>query len=128
MRYVKVTQKLCDNEKERMDKNRYYKNTEWICNKCGWNVSFADDCVVTSVHDYWQKIQDHNQGYSGIYHSWCRILCKVCNQQNEDGKPHPRCLRTLEDKLRKDIRESKDNNIRIVDSMMFDRLTEGNKK
>ena len=124
MRYVKSTQKLCDQMKER----KYQTDTEWRCNKCGWNISYSEDCVVTSGHDYWENNSDHNQGYSGIYHSWCRILCKVCNQPNEDGKPHPRCLRTLEDKLRKDIRESKDNNIRIVDSMMFDCLIEGNKK
>ena len=121
MRHVKVTQELCDKEKERMDSNGYYQNTEWRCNKCGWNISFTDDCVVTSVHDYWQEIQDHNHGYSGIYHSWCRELCKVCNHTLGDYS-HTRCNEALEAEKRMAKQEAVERKIQETADMMYNSM------
>ena len=121
MRYVKVTQELCDKMKERMDANHYYQNTEWRCNKCGWNISFTDDCVVTSVHNYWQKIQDHNQGYSGIYHTWCRELCKVCNE-TLGSYSHTRCNEALEAEKRMAKQEAVERKIQEADDMMYNSM------
>lgn len=91
-KYVKSTQKLCDKLKEQSEgKYSYYKISDWVCGECGWNISYADDCVVTSTHDYWQNDVDHTCGYSGIYHTWCRKLCSWCNGRIGLNQDHVQC-------------------------------------
>ena len=91
-KYVKSTQELCDKLYEESIKycNAYYQTTSWVCGECGWNISYADDCVVTSTHDYWQNNVDHTCGDSGIYHTWCRKLCSWCSGRI-GKKGHAQC-------------------------------------
>ena len=91
-KYVKSTQELCDkmNEDSNNYDNEYYQRTSWVCSECGWNISYAEDCVVTSTHSFWRTKLNHYDGNAGIYHTWCRKLCSWCGSRI--GKAgHARC-------------------------------------
>ena len=129
MKYVKATQKIADELKEMNEyqwNSKYYSpdhvraKSYWECSKCGWNISYTDDCVVTHTHDFWNNNLTHMDGYTGIFHTWCRNLCQLCSQQVGDGG-HPRCNAVIKEKETNERIENADN-------MMFKCLTEGNKK
>ena len=115
-KYVKSTQELCDKMYEESNKycNAYYQRTSWVCSECGWNISYAEDCVVTSTHDYWRTKLNHYDGDAGIYHAWCRKLCSWCgNRIGKEG--HAKCDLAIK-------KQETENRIESADKAMYNML------
>ena len=97
----------------------WYKERQrsyWQCNKCGWEISYTDDCVITSSHDFWQNNPTHMDASGGIYHTWCRELCQHCGGRiGKDG--HTQCDEEIE-------RQETEKRIESADDEMFNNLLE----
>ena len=117
-KYIKSTQELCDKMYEESNKydNDYYQITSWECSECGWNISYAEACVITNTHDYWRTKLNHYDGNAGIYHAWCRKLCSWCgNRIGKEG--HAQCASAIKE------RET-EKRISSADDEMYNNLLE----
>ena len=124
MRTIKATREVCDRMLRYAKKNpgsEYSMHTEWRCNKSGWNIAYADDCVVSTKHTYYSKEIDHTDNHDGMYHVWCRKLCDYCNNPKYDD-PHTFCDQKLEEQKRIAMQEVAEREIQTVDDMMYNNL------
>ena len=131
MKYIKADKATIDAlQKENIDScdNGYGNSTYWVnrrktywdCNKCGWAISYVDDCIISTSHRWWSSNLTHLDKEAGIYHTWCRNLCQICNQETGPNG-HPRCNEIIEEKNVEAI-------VVEADNMMFECLAKGIKK
>ena len=84
-------------------------------------ISYVDDCVITSSHDFWKKDLTHLDKEAGIYHAWCRKLCSNCHGRLGPSG-HPRCDKIIKEQETKARLEMIDNRIESVDDEMYNNL------
>lgn len=132
MRYIKADKKVIDalfednvRSCDTIYSDSFYwterRQSYWECNECGWAISYVDDCVITSSHDFWKKDLTHLDKEAGIYHAWCRKLCSNCHGRLGPSG-HPRCDKIIKEQETKARLEMIDNRIESADDEMYNNL------
>ena len=125
MKYIKANQEVIDSLFEdnikscdTLYRDSFYwsqrRQSHWDCTECGWAISYVDDCVITSSHDFWKNDLTHLDKETGIYHTWCRKLCSYCSGRiGKDG--HTKCDEEI-------MRQETEKRIKNADEEMYNNL------